>query len=84
LIGLPLRTNGQSGPEAERVEILVLELRGLYPERRFQPWDERYTTVLAERVLLEADVSRKKRKNHVDKIAAVLILQSWLRQGDNF
>ena len=41
-------------------------------------YDERLTTVMAEKVLIEADVSRKKRKEVIDKQAAVLILQSWL------
>jgi putative Holliday junction resolvase len=41
-------------------------------------WDERLTTVSAERTLLEADLSRKKRKQVVDKLAAALILQSFL------
>jgi putative Holliday junction resolvase len=41
-------------------------------------WDERLTTMAAERVLLEADVSRKKRKKVIDKMAAVMILQGYL------
>ena len=42
------------------------------------PWDERLTTVEAERVLLQADLSRRKRRRVVDQLAAVLILQSYL------
>jgi putative Holliday junction resolvase len=56
----------------------VEELRAAYPGLSFETWDERYTTVIAERALLEGDVSRKKRRERVDKIAAALILQSWL------
>lgn len=41
-------------------------------------WDERLTTVAATRVLLEADMSRKKRKTVIDKVAAVFILQNYL------
>ncbi|EHL2582542.1 Holliday junction resolvase RuvX, partial [Listeria monocytogenes] len=41
-------------------------------------WDERLTTSAAERTLIEADVSRKKRKEVIDKLAAVMILQSYL------
>jgi len=78
LLGLPRRTNGSYGPEAEKVERLAAELRAAYPDRRFDTWDERYTTVIAQRTLLEADVSRKKRKERVDKIAAALILQNWI------
>ena len=78
LLGLPRRTDGSYGPEAEKIERLAEELRALYPDRLFDTWDERYTTVIAQRVLLEADLSRKKRKERVDKIAAALILQNWI------
>ena len=78
LLGMPRRTDGSYGPEAEKIEQLVKELSAAYPDRRFDTWDERYTTVIAQRALLEADVSRKKRKERVDKIAAALILQSWI------
>ena len=78
LLGLPRRTDGSCGPEAKKIEQIVEELRAAYPDRRFDTWDERYTTVIAERALLEADVSRKKRKERIDKIAAALILQSWI------
>jgi len=46
-------------------------------------WDERLSTVEASRVLLEADVSRKKRKKAIDKLAAVIILQAYLNRGRN-
>ena len=78
LIGMPRRTDGSYGPEAEKISRLVEELSASYPGRRFETWDERYTTVIAQRALLEGDVSRRKRKERVDKIAAALILQSWL------
>ncbi|MDR2174576.1 MAG: Holliday junction resolvase RuvX [Synergistaceae bacterium] len=78
LLGMPRRTNGVWGPEAQKIEELTAELRSSYPHLRFETWDERYTTVIAERALLEGDVSRKKRRERVDKIAAALILQSWL------
>jgi putative Holliday junction resolvase len=78
LIGMPRRTDGSYGPEAEKICRLAEELRTAYPDRRFETWDERYTTVIAQRALLEGDVSRGKRKERVDKVAAVLILQNWL------
>jgi putative Holliday junction resolvase len=83
LVGMPRRTNGVWGPEAERIGALVEELRAAYPGQRFETWDERYTTVLAERALLEGDVSRKKRRERVDKIAAALILQNWLEARES-
>ncbi|MDR2136974.1 MAG: Holliday junction resolvase RuvX [Synergistaceae bacterium] len=78
LIGMPRRTDGSYGPEARKILKLLQELREAYPHRQFETWDERYTTVLARRALLEADVSRDKRKQKIDKIAAALILQNWL------
>jgi putative Holliday junction resolvase len=78
LIGMPRRTDGSYGPEAEKISELVEELRSAYPDRRFETWDERYTTVIAQRALLEGDVSREKRRERVDKVAAALILQNWL------
>ncbi|MDR1379597.1 MAG: Holliday junction resolvase RuvX [Synergistaceae bacterium] len=84
LIGMPRRTDGSYGPEAQKIQKLVEELQEAYPHRQFETWDERYTTVIAQRALLEADVSRGKRKQKVDKIAAALILQSWLEtQGSH-
>jgi len=81
LLGMPRRTNGSYGPEAEKIALLIEELRAAYPDRRFDAWDERFTTVMAERALLEADVSRQKRKGRIDKIAAALILQSWIESN---
>lgn len=78
LIGLPVRTTGELGVEARRILDLVDELRAAYPDLAIETWDERYSTVIANQVLLEADVSREKRKGKVDKIAATVILQGWL------
>ncbi len=49
-----------------------------YPDRKFVMWDERFTTVIAHKTMLEADISRRKRRKSVDKLAAVLILEGWL------
>jgi putative Holliday junction resolvase len=77
VIGLPLNMDGSEGPRAEasrQFGALVADKLGLPVEY----WDERLTTVAAERVLLEADVSRKKRREVIDQMAAGLILQGWL------
>lgn len=80
LIGLPLNMNGTEGESAERARQLGAEI-----EQRFNItpvfWDERLSTVGASRVLLEADLSRKKRKQVIDKQAAVFILQGYLDSG---
>ncbi|MBW4839246.1 MAG: Holliday junction resolvase RuvX [Paenibacillaceae bacterium] len=77
VVGLPKNMNGTIGPRGEICMAFAEELRS----RLGLPvhlWDERLTTVSAQRTLLEADVSRKKRKGVVDKMAASLILQNYL------
>lgn len=77
VVGLPKNMDGSIGFKAEEVQQFVADLTA---ERTIDViWvDERLTTVSAERVLLEADVSRAKRKKVIDKMAAVVILQSYL------
>jgi len=77
VVGLPKNMNGTLGPQAERVKKFVDLLINDCPCEVIY-WDERLTTVAAQRTLLEADVSRKKRKDSVDKLAAVMILQGYL------
>lgn len=77
VIGLPKNMNGTIGESGER----VLALAELIKEKTNLPiemWDERLTTVAAHRAMLEADLSRMKRKKIVDKIAATYILQGYL------
>ena len=77
VIGLPINMNGTRGPAVEKIESFAQELARFCPlEQVF--WDERMTTAQAQRALISADVKRKKRKGVVDKIAAQLILQSYL------
>ncbi|MDP2210567.1 MAG: Holliday junction resolvase RuvX [Candidatus Aquicultor sp.] len=77
VIGLPLSLRGEVGPQAEATLVFVEQLKELVgvPVRT---WDERMTTLSASRALAEANVSRKKRKEVVDKVAATLILQAYL------
>lgn len=84
LIGLPIRTGGERGPEAERVEELSRSLAGRYPSLSVVLHDERFSTTIATRALIEGDVSRRGRKGKVDMVAAAVILQSWLdREGSS-
>lgn len=78
VLGLPVRTDGKKSDAAERVQTIAAELRADYPELKIETQDERFTTVIAQRAMLEADVSRRKRRKSVDKIAAVVILEDWL------
>jgi RNAse H-fold protein YqgF len=77
VVGLPKNMNGTIGPRGE-ICIAFAEQIGQKLDMPVHLWDERLTTVAAERTLLEADVSRKKRKLVVDKMAAALILQNYL------
>ncbi|AND85141.1 Holliday junction resolvase RuvX [Clostridium tyrobutyricum] len=75
--GLPKNMNGTLGPQSKK----VIEFCKIIEERIKLPikmWDERLTTVAANRAMLEADLSRKKRKKIVDKMAATYILQGYL------
>lgn len=75
--GLPRNMNGTLGPQAGVVQEFVAAF-----QKRFSIpvvyWDERLTTVAAEKMLIGADVSRSKRKQVIDKMAAMLILQGYL------
>lgn len=77
VVGLPKNMNGTLGPQAEKAMVFrdnVAAVTGI----PVVLWDERLTTAAAQRALLEADVSRRRRKQVVDKIAAVIILQGYL------
>lgn len=77
VVGYPKNMNGTIGERGQASERFAKLLT-----KRFQLpvhlWDERLTTVAAEKTLLDADMSRRKRKQVIDKLAAVLILQSYL------
>ena len=77
VVGIPTNMDGSAGTAVEKVErlIVLLEDELEIPVLR---WDERLTTALVDRVLIEADVSRAKRKGVVDKLAAQAILQGFL------
>jgi putative Holliday junction resolvase len=77
LVGMPISMDGSHGPQAKKVMkfIHILAERSGIP---VVPWDERLTTVAAERALLEGNVSRAKRRHVIDKVAAAYMLQSYL------
>lgn len=75
--GLPKNMNGTVGPQAEKV-MKFCELIKEETKLEVEFWDERLTTVSAEKMLISGDVSRKNRKKVIDKLAAVLILQNYL------
>jgi putative Holliday junction resolvase len=77
VVGYPLRLSGIAGTQSEKMQQFAEELR-----RKFglpvHLWDERLTSTQANRVLREAELSIRKRGEAVDRMAAVLILQSWM------
>lgn len=77
VIGYPLNMDGSAGPQAEKVKAFAAAIE----ERIHHPvvlWDERLSTAEARKVLISAGLRREKRKQVIDQIAAVLILQSYL------
>jgi putative Holliday junction resolvase len=80
VVGLPKNMNGTLGKQAEIVLKWIKTLIDKIPVP-VVTWDERLSTVGATKILLEADLSRRKRKKVIDKVAAVLILQGYLDQS---
>lgn len=76
--GLPKHMNGDEGERCQLVRTFMAEVAERLPEMEIHYWDERLSTVAASRVLIEGDVSRKKRRKVIDKMAAVYILQGFL------
>ena len=76
--GYPKNMNGSEGERCEVVRSFIDEVKKVYPDIHVMFWDERLSTVAATRSLLEADLSRRKRKKVIDKMAAVFILQGYL------
>ncbi len=77
VIGLPINMNGSEGQHAQKSRAFVRSLANII-ELPFAYWDERLSTVAAERALLEMDMSRRKRDQRIDSAAAAFILQGVL------
>jgi putative Holliday junction resolvase len=77
VLGLPLAPDGEAGRAAKSAEAFAVRLRGAVPVP-VELCDESFSTVEAEQVLLAADVSRARRREVVDKMAAAVILRRWL------
>jgi putative Holliday junction resolvase len=82
VVGLPKSMDGTLGKQADMVFDWIRTLKGKV-QLPVVTWDERFSTIEASKVLLEADVSRRKRKKAVDKLAAVLILQGYMNRSRN-
>ena len=78
VVGWPKNMDGTEGERCEIVREFMKDVQKTYPETEVVFWDERLSTVAAAKSLIAADVSRKKRKKVIDKMAAVHILQGFL------
>jgi len=77
IVGLPLRLSGREGPEARDARTMA-QLIADATGREVELWDERLTTVQAQRSLRDSEVRGKRAKSRIDEAAACAILQSWL------
>lgn len=75
--GLPLRMDGSMSAQTEKTVAFISKLQGEIA-LPFIPFDERLSSKQAETILLQADLSRRKRKKHIDKLSAQIILQNYL------
>ena len=82
VLGLPINMDGSEGPRAQSTRAFARNLAGL-SELPIVFWDERLSTVAAERALLEADASRRRRAEVIDRVAAGYILQGFLDRLDH-
>ena len=76
-VGLPFNMDGSKGESARKAEEFIEKLRETFLIKII-PWDERLSTVAAERILLEGDLSRQKRRKVIDRLSAAIILQGYL------
>ncbi|HZI30834.1 MAG TPA: Holliday junction resolvase RuvX [Candidatus Binatia bacterium] len=83
LIGMPRNMDGSYGPAAQKVEAFVAVLKSAVTVP-IKLWDERLTSTMANRILIQGKVRRDKRKEKVDKMAAAILLQSYLDMGNQF
>jgi len=87
VVGMPTSLDGTRGPRADKTQEFINFLNN-HLDIEVTVWDERFTTLIADQSMIDADLSRKKRKKMVDKIAAALILQNYLdysnkKDGEN-
>lgn len=86
VVGLPKQTNGRDSDNLPRVRAFVAQLQKTFPTVPVEMWDERYTSVLAQRTILESGIGKMARRNKalVDEVSATIILQGWMERGVNY
>lgn len=82
VVGLPKQINGLDSENLPRVQAFVQRLSKVFPDIPIEWWDERYTSVMAHRVMLDSGIGKKARQNKalVDEISATIILQGWMER----
>lgn len=85
IVGKPLQTNGEDSENMKRITPFVNRLKKLYPAIAISYYDERFTSVLAHKAMIESGINRKTRQNKalVDKISATIILEDYLESRRN-
>lgn len=80
VIGMPVQTNGSASDNQKNILPFIRRWRQHHPDIPIEEWDERFTSVLAHRTMIDAGLGRKARRNKalVDEISATIILQSWM------
>ncbi|NLU32551.1 MAG: Holliday junction resolvase RuvX [Clostridiaceae bacterium] len=78
LVGLPRNMDGSMGFREEKTREFMDLLRERLPDIEIKPWDERLTTVMAQRAMRDMGISSRKQKGRIDQMAAAFILQSYL------
>ena len=80
VVGQPRQTNGEDSENMKRITPFVNRLRKLHPDTKIEFFDERFTSVLAHRAILDSGISKKARQDKalVDKISATIILQGYM------
>lgn len=80
VVGWPMQTNGQPSENQARVGAFIGRLQKMCPDLSIIKWDERYTSTMAHRTMLDAGLGRKRRQDKalVDEISATIILQSYM------
>ncbi|MDD6553609.1 MAG: Holliday junction resolvase RuvX [Prevotellaceae bacterium] len=87
VIGKPMQPNGQPSENLARVENFVGRWKNSHPDIPIEYYDERFTSVLAHRAILEGGVKKKSRRENkglVDEVSATIILQDWMRATHRF
>ncbi len=80
VVGLPKQTNGEDSENMKRITPFVNRLKKLFPDKKIVMYDERFTSVLAHKAMLDSGIGKKARQNKglVDKISATIILEDYL------